>query len=52
MKPIVDILREAGKYLIKNCYWIIPAVRDVYRTVKELINDKKKQNGKSEKSGK
>lgn len=42
MKPIIDILKEAGKYFAKNCYWIIPTVRDVYRTIKDLFNTKKK----------
>lgn len=48
MKPVIDIFKEAGRYIMRNSYWLIPAVRDIYRTIKDLFNNKKKtENGKS-----
>jgi hypothetical protein len=50
MKPVIEIVKIVGIYLFKNSFWIIPAVKDLYITVKEYIIKKKKENGKPEES--
>jgi len=49
MSGFWNILKEAGKYLVKNSIWLIPLVRSTVETVKELFNHKKDKNGKSKK---
>jgi len=49
MSGFWNILKKAGKYLVKNSIWLIPLVRSTVETVKELFNHKKDKNGKSKK---
>lgn len=50
MNGFLNILKEVGRYCLKNSVWLIPAVKTVVNTIKELFTYKKNNDGKPEKS--